>query len=306
MKNKKKHIIHLLAVGAMALSWIAIGNVHNHLHPPPVKLAKKNNKRGRSPKEKRELATAQEPITLAENAKVETPKVTPAEAKVVPKAPSAQPQPQQQQQPKQKPTAAPAPAETQTPVNQKDMSIDKTKIDSNFIRLVEGSMAHGYVPLAKTTKSGVTVGNGVDLGQMNKNELQKLPVENSLKDKLFSYIGLKKQKAVAFLKAHPLSLNSDELSQLDKVAGNRILQPLAAEYYKMTGKMFTQLPSQAQTVVFSIAYQYGPGFTKNKDFKQFWSYFTSGNWAKASQALKNIKQYSTRRHQEARLLDQIA
>ncbi len=292
MKNKKKHIIHLLAVGAMAMSWVAIGNVHNHLHPPPVKLAKKNNKRSRSSKEKRPVEAAQgQSITLAE-------KTTP-EIKI---APQAQAAPAQKSQPK----APAAPVGTQAPANPKNMSMEKTKIDTSFIRLVEGSMSHGYVPLAKTTKSGVTVGDGVDLGQMNKNELQKLPVQKSLKDKLFAYIGLKKQKAVAFLRVHPLSLNADELTQLDKVVGNKILQPLAAEYHQLTGKMFTQLPPQAQTVLFSIAYQYGPGFTKKQEFKQFWNYFTAGNWAKASQSLKSQKQYSSRRHQEAKLLDQIA
>ncbi len=301
MKNKRKNIIHVLAIGAMALSWFAIGNVHNHLHPA-LKLANKTNTKKANGKRSK-------PSETTESEDAEQPKpITVASLDV---GKSSTQTLAHTQAPAQKP-ATQIPVSTQQPISSPSassktgISIEKTKIDSNFIRLVEGSVSKGYVPLAKTTKSGVTVGDGVDLGQMNKTELEKLPISQSLKSKLFAYIGLKKEKAKMFLKTHPLTVSANELEQLDTVAANKILKPLAAEYQKSTGKLFSHLPAQAQTALFSVAYQNGPGFMKKSQLKPFWNCILSGNWSKASQTLKNLKQYSGRRHQEAQLLDQIA
>ena len=48
--------------------------------------------------------------------------------------------------------------------NASGVTITSTKIDRDFIREMEGSSLTGYVPLVKTTNSGVTIAHGFDLG----------------------------------------------------------------------------------------------------------------------------------------------
>lgn len=184
------------------------------------------------------------------------------------------------------------------------LSITKTKIDSKFLAKMEGSKLKGYVPAVSKSKSGVTIGTGLDLGQLHKNEFNSLPFSASLKTKLAPYVGLKKHQALAFLNSHPLFITSQELEEIDVVAANKILLPLADRFKKSSGKAFTSLPGEAQTVIFSYAYQYGPGFDKKA--KKLWHYFVAENWQKASATLRSSSQYKSRRHQEAHLLDQIA
>lgn len=185
--------------------------------------------------------------------------------------------------------------------------IDDTQIDSSFIRAVEGSILKGYVPLAGTTHSGVTIASGFDLGQMHIGEFNNLPISPDLKAKLRPYVGLIKFKAKAYLHSHPLVITEEEFIQLNKVAANKILQPLAKFFFQSTGKSFTTLPAEAQTVIFSFAYQHGPGFMKRKGGNQeLWNAFTSENWSKASQVLRSFNQYTDRRGMEADLLKTIA
>ena len=188
----------------------------------------------------------------------------------------------------------------------KGVSITQTKIDTGFISKVEGSVLKGYVPLAATTNSGITIADGFDLGQMHPSEFNQLPITAALKSKLMPYIGLTKFKAVAFLKAHPLTISRDELAQLNVIAANKILKPLVAIYNKDSGKSFMDLPAQAQTVIFSYAYQHGPGFMHSSSAKPLWNSFIAQNWKQASTILKNFKMYAPRRHMEAQLLQVIA
>ena len=186
------------------------------------------------------------------------------------------------------------------------VTIDQTKIDHNFIKKMEGSKLQGYVPLAHLSKSGVTIANGVDLGQLNLKEFNNLPISNPLKTKLRPYVGLKQSQAEAFLKKHPLTITTQELEQLNRVAANKILQPLVKSYDKASRVHFIDLPKEAQTVIFSYAYHFGPGFMKQSSSKQLWNYFISQEWSHASSSLKKFKTYSTRRTSEALLLEEIA
>ncbi len=184
-----------------------------------------------------------------------------------------------------------------------DFFIPNTKIDSKFLEKMEGVKLKGYVPAVKKSKSGVTIGTGFDLGQMGKNEFNSLPFDSSLKSKLAPYVGLKERNALAFLKKHPLSITSKELEEVDAAAAKKILKPLEEEYQKYSGKSFTSLPSEAQTAIFSYAYQYGPGFYKKAS--KLWHYFVAENWRQASTVLKSSKKYKSRRNQEAHLLDHM-
>ncbi len=188
------------------------------------------------------------------------------------------------------------------PANPATVSIHQSKIDTGFIAKVEGVVLKAYVPLPKKTKSGVTIGAGFDLGQMDLKEFKSLPMDEALRAKLLPYVGLKKYKATAFLKAHPLHLTNVEVEQLNVIAANKILMPLSTSYYKSSGKSFTTLPAAAQTALFSFAYQYGAGFMKKKNLSHLWNHFVAEDWSQASQALHGFKVYGERRKQEAKLL----
>jgi hypothetical protein len=195
---------------------------------------------------------------------------------------------------------APAPAATSP------TSIKNTKIDSQFIDRMEGSILKGYVPLPGKSRSGVTIASGFDLGQMHLKEFDQLPIQKDLKAKLRPYVGLKKFQAVAYLKAHPLTINAKEREELNEVAATKILLPLIQAYDKSSKTPFAQLPPQAQTALFSFAYQYGVGFMyKRGNPKELWNYYITQNWVKVSHTLHSFKIYAPRRHQEAQLINTI-
>ena len=188
----------------------------------------------------------------------------------------------------------------------KPISIQFTKINHQFLAKMEGTVLKGYVPLPKTTKSGVTIGRGFDLGQMLPREFNSLPITPALKAKLRPYVGLKKFQAVAFLKSHPLTINVFELEELNQISSNKILIPLVKAYDKASKIPFDQLPSQAQTALFSFAYQYGVGFMhKGGQQKKLWEAFVHQNWNQVVNTLHSFKQYSPRRRQEAQLVNSI-
>jgi len=186
------------------------------------------------------------------------------------------------------------------------ISINNTKIDTRFIDKVEGPSLKAEVPGPRSSQSGVTIGSGVDLGQMNVSEFNQLTISNALKAKLRPYLGLKKQRAVAYLKAHPLKITAEEMNELTLAEENRVLKPLMENYKKSSHSSFEQLPAQAQTVLFSFAYQYGPGFKYKASTRQLWNYFVAQNWTKVKEELRGYKQYSSRRREEAQLIGQLA
>ncbi len=187
----------------------------------------------------------------------------------------------------------------------KPISINQTQIDQNFIHLMEGSRLYGYVPLANQSSSGVTIAHGVDLGQYSLREFNNLPIEWSLKRKLQPYVGLKKYTAQAYLNKHPLRITPAELQAINKASADSILMRLVNRYEKESGNSFLALPAEAQTVLFSYAYQYGPGFMYRSQSHSLWEAFISQNWSKASTILREAPMYKSRRISEARLLEQL-
>ncbi len=185
------------------------------------------------------------------------------------------------------------------------VSLEQTQIDHHFLKKMEGSKLNGYVPLANNSKSGVTIANGFDLGQLNLKEFNNLSLDEKLKNKLRPYVGLRQHQAKTFLQRHPLTITIQELEQLNKAAAHKILHPLVQSYDRVSKTPFIHLPSEAQTVIFSYAYHFGPGFMKHNTSKQLWRHFVLQEWNHASRVLKNQKLYSSRRISEARLLDQL-
>jgi GH24 family phage-related lysozyme (muramidase) len=186
------------------------------------------------------------------------------------------------------------------------ISITHTRIDRGFIREMEGSSLKGYVPLVDTTNSGVTIAHGFDLGQLSLREFDNLPLDENLRVKLRPYVGLKKYTALSFLQQHPLSISNAELTELNLIAANEILQPLVKYYDRASKESFLDLPPAAQTAVFSYAYQNGPFFMFQPQSKKLWECFVTQNWKKASKQLRKFSLYQSRRVSEANLLSSLS
>lgn len=180
------------------------------------------------------------------------------------------------------------------------------KIDWNFISQLEGgAQSEGYVPWwpgAKNNVSGVTIATGFDLGQKNEDGLRNMGLASELVDKLSPYLGKRMQEAVDFLAQHPLSLSSEEVSEIDKKSKSQAVGNLEKRYNSVSAVPFKELPSQAQTTIASVAFQYGTNFGG-----EFWDYVTKQKWGEAVQDLRtNFNDgYANRRNQEADLLNQI-
>jgi LysM repeat protein len=178
-------------------------------------------------------------------------------------------------------------------------------VDANFIRSQEGFRLDGYVPDPQSSRSGVTVGTGVDIGQMSASDIEALDIPLGLKQKLAPYAGLIGQNAVNFLNSHPLHLTQDEANTLDRVVTQKTLAGVADRFnLAAPDNSFANLPPAARTVVADIAYQYGSNLAQR--MPNFWSDVTAGRWDSAAQKLRNFgDRYSTRRNAEADLLQGV-
>jgi len=182
-------------------------------------------------------------------------------------------------------------------------TILNTKVDQNFIHNAEASPRTVEVPLPQSSKSGVTIGDGCDLGQLSIKEFNHLEISNALKQKLRPYVGLKRYDALDYLRRHPLYLSHAEVKQLDVAMEDVVLFPLIKYYDRVSRSSFLSLPAAAQTALFSYAYQYGPAFKYQSG--ALWAAFVNQNWSKASNELRNSSEYRDRRLSEAHLLEKL-
>jgi len=174
-------------------------------------------------------------------------------------------------------------------------------IDPNFIGRQEGFRLDGYVPDPVSSRSGVTVGTGVDIGQLSVADIEALAIPQELKQKLAPYAGLIRQDAVRFLNSHPLHLTEDEARILDGVITQKTIDELSHRYTEASGRSFSELPPEAQTAIGDIAYHYGSNLAQR--MPNFWSDVVEGRWETVIQKLRNFgDRYPTRRNAEADLL----
>ena len=181
-------------------------------------------------------------------------------------------------------------------------------INWRFIAGLEGGqLLTGYVPEPEKSRSGVTCGTGIDLGQMTEAQIQALDIPEALKQKLSPYAGKIKAEAVEYLDTHPLTITEEEAEALDSAVKGREVQTLVARYdgaITAGAAKFDALPVEAQTVIASVAFQYGTSLDKRTP--KFWAAVTQQNWKSAVDILKNFgDHYSKRRNQEAALLEKI-
>jgi len=174
-------------------------------------------------------------------------------------------------------------------------------IDFSFIQELEGNLTVGYVPDPENSISGVTVGCGFDLGCRSKSELIEA-FNTELASKLTVYAGLKKMDAVSALQEKPLRLSEEETASINAYAKEQAVSRLnkAWEQSSDTKYSFDYLPSEIQTVIASVAFQYGDLARRTP---RFWFQVTNDLWLDVLDNLKNFgDRYRTRRGKEADLL----
>ena len=178
-------------------------------------------------------------------------------------------------------------------------------IDWEFIAQLEGFETIGYIPPEEKgsknkVKSGVTIASGFDLGQHNLNYLQKVGFSGTLLAKLAPYMGLVGESAKKTLENNPLQVTHEEALEINRrVKGDKAKE--AAKLYNRDSELnFYNLPSVYQTVVMSVAFQYGD---LSRRTPNFWGKVTKGDWRGAEWHLRHFgDKYKTRRNREAKLL----
>lgn len=188
-------------------------------------------------------------------------------------------------------------------------------IDWKFIGRLEGaSVLQGYVPTNSAGKvighSGVTIATGIDLGQMNKDDLykvlaQKVPFPAELYDRLEPYLMAQKGVAKDILKKNPLTITKEEADLLDHAKKKLVYNELSGYWNVDAEKKFVDLPREIQTVLFSLAWNFGTAL--KYDYPHTWSVFkkcaAEGKWDNAYIWLKNFpsknKELIVRRREEA-------
>jgi hypothetical protein len=175
-----------------------------------------------------------------------------------------------------------------------------TNINYDFIESLEGFTTTGVVPDPLKSKSGVTIGSGVDLGARNVNDLKKLNLPKKLIDKLTPYLGRKRGHALDFVNRRPLDISKEDARLITNSVRKKELDFLSKEWKAKTGKDFSELPESKATAVASVAFQYGVDGIKKMDY---WKQVTSDDWEGAYANLRNFEdRYSGRREKEAAFL----
>lgn len=170
-------------------------------------------------------------------------------------------------------------------------------IDVEFLKGLEGFETKGYVPHARGSKSGVTVGSGVDLGHT---DVHRLDIPDDLKRRLDIYRGKIGKEAVKFLRQHPLELTEYEALLLSQQVLLRAVVFVKNQWNADSDVQWMAIPDALQTVVFSVLYQYGSRLRVPK----FWKAATSLDIKATIAELRDFgDSYPTRRNKEADYLE---
>ena len=183
------------------------------------------------------------------------------------------------------------------------------QIDFAFLSSLEGgSQTDGYVPAAATSRSGVTIATGFDLGQRNESDLTRLGLPQALIAQLKPYLGMQGTAAHQYLLQHPLTVTRHETTRIDRAVKAEHVARLERKFLASAANMqraaFFSLPPEAQTVIASVSFQYGV----NLDIRtpRFWRAVTAQDWAQAVKELRMFGDaYPTRSQREADLLQRI-
>ncbi|HEY8947982.1 MAG TPA: pesticin C-terminus-like muramidase [Rhizomicrobium sp.] len=173
-------------------------------------------------------------------------------------------------------------------------------IDWNTITALEGGqLLRAYIPRTTGNKSGVTIAGGIDLGYYSLADCARLP--GDLPERLHPYIGLTGDRARAELIGHPLSVTKAEADAIEAPKRLGIIGQLSLRYVRDAAFPFEKLPDAAQTVLASVAWQYGDPW---HDCPKFWKAACARDWPAVVAELRDFGDaFPTRRRQEADYLE---
>lgn len=172
-------------------------------------------------------------------------------------------------------------------------------IDWSFIGGLEGRRLDGYVPRDESgvplAHSGVTIATGCDLGWATPRELRQFP--DAVQARVRPYLGRFGSDAAAFVAAHPLAVSPPEADAIDRATFADETNLLVSAYARHALRSFVSLPDRAQTVIASVAFQYGVLARKTP---HFWAAACARDYESMHAILKDFgDDYPTRRHAEA-------
>lgn len=183
-------------------------------------------------------------------------------------------------------------------------------VNFNFLRRMEGRQLKGYVPMKGGVvigKSGVTVATGVDLGQRRREQIQTWNIPNSLKLKVLPYAEKRREEAVKILNERPLTVTSEEADMLDFAVIHEDIRTMAQKFEEASGYKFDSMPWQVQTVLASLALNFGPGL--HRVIPNTWKIAIARDWIALERKLENFPSSNPelvgRRKKEAALVRQI-
>lgn len=182
--------------------------------------------------------------------------------------------------------------------------MNNIKVNYSFISELEGgAQLKGYVPDADNSRSGVTIATGFDIGQRSHECLERMfKAQPQLIDKLLPYCEQHGEHAEMMLKLMPLKVTKDEATLIDKCAKFESIFWLVEKYNQHSAIKFEQLPEPMQTVIASVAFQYGD---LAKRCPNFWrTAITQNTKAMIDELVDFGDRYTTRRWREASYLKQ--
>jgi len=179
-------------------------------------------------------------------------------------------------------------------------------IDMDFVAKMEGgNQPTAYIlPVDQFPKGGVLVGIGVDLGQHNP---KSLGISDRLRKKLRGYFGLKGKEAKRFLESNPITLNENELAELNRAVFSDIKNKVISTYESLDPVVpWKDLSTEQRTVIFDVGYQFGPYFRrKDKEPMNFILHAARNDWEAVDAELADFGDapaFQGRRNAERNLL----
>lgn len=152
-----------------------------------------------------------------------------------------------------------------------------------------GIRTTAYVPVKNGKvigKSGVTIGGGVDLGSRTPESLRNLGVPPELVELLAPYMGMQGDGAWRWVQAHPLRISLAHARLITELVKASVVAEVRAAYEKASEKCWDDLPDRAQTVIASLAFNFGSQLWV--EMHTTWSFVVSNNWSGLSRWLRQF------------------